>query len=266
MDALIGGDSTEIGENGINISGGQKSRISLARGLYADKDIYIFDEPTSAIDARVGLSIIKKGISTFLSGKTRILVTQTIEYAAFADRIVYMKDGEIIWEGSFSEFVHQPFSKNYKLNTRNTQIALENSEKLKVRNSTLIEDNARMSLNYMSNTSNLLENENDISNLRELNLDVQIKSPTLVEVDVMMSITLKPGYVLSEVRTECQKVINEFFENLSIGEQVIFAAIGQKVFEVEGVKNYSFNEGSDIDQLIDDDELAVIGTLSISES
>lgn len=165
MDALIGGDSTEIGENGINISGGQKSRISLARGLYADKDIYIFDEPTSAIDARVGLSIIKKGISTFLSGKTRILVTQTIEYAAFADRIVYMKDGEIIWEGSFSEFVHQPFSKNYKLNTRNTQIALKNSEKLKVRNSTLIEDNARMSLNYMSNTSNLLENENDISNL-----------------------------------------------------------------------------------------------------
>lgn len=108
--------------------------------------------------------------------------------------------------------------------------------------------------------------QNDISNLRELNLDVQIKSPTLVEVDVMMSITLKPGYVLSEVRTECQKVINEFFENLSIGEQVIFAAIGQKVFEVEGVKNYSFNEGSDIDQLIDDDELAVIGTLSISES
>ena len=82
----------------------------------------------------------------------------------------------------------------------------------------------------------------------------------------MMSITLKPGYILSEVRSECQNVINEFFDNLSIGEQVIFAAIGQKVFEVEGVKNYSFDAGSDIDQLVDDDELAVIGTLSISES
>ena len=104
MEALIGGDSTEIGENGINISGGQKSRISLARGLYADKDIYIFDEPTSAIDARVGLSIIKKGLSTFLMGKTRILVTQTVEYAAFADRIIYMKEGEIIWEGKFEDF------------------------------------------------------------------------------------------------------------------------------------------------------------------
>ena len=108
--------------------------------------------------------------------------------------------------------------------------------------------------------------QNDISNLRELNLDVQIKSPTLVEVDVMMSITLKPGYVFSEVRTECQNAINEFFDNLSIGEQVIFAAMGHKIFEIEGAKNYSFNEGSDIDQLIDNDELAVIGTLSISES
>lgn len=108
--------------------------------------------------------------------------------------------------------------------------------------------------------------QNDISNLRELNLDVQVKSPTLVDVDVMMSITLKPGYVFSEVKSECQNAINEFFDNLSIGEQVIFAAIGHKIFEIEGVKNYSFNQGSDIDQLIDNDELAVIGTLSISES
>lgn len=105
--------------------------------------------------------------------------------------------------------------------------------------------------------------QSDISNLRELNLDVQIKSPTLVGVDVMMSITIKPGYVLSEVRTECQNAINEFFDNLSIGEQVIFAAMGHKIFEIEGVKNYSFDPGSDIDQLVGNDELAVLGTLSI---
>lgn len=108
--------------------------------------------------------------------------------------------------------------------------------------------------------------QSDISNLRELNLDVQVKSPTLVNVDVIMSITLKSGYVFSEVRSECQNVINEFFDNLSIGKQVIFAAMGHKIFEIEGIKNYSFNAGSDIDQLIDNDELAVLGTLSISES
>lgn len=108
--------------------------------------------------------------------------------------------------------------------------------------------------------------QNDISNLRELNLDVEVKSPTLVNVDVMMSIKIKPGYIFSEVRTECQNAVNEFFDNLSIGEQVIFAAMGHKIFEIEGVKNYSFDVGSDIDQLVDDDELAVLGTLSISES
>ena len=108
--------------------------------------------------------------------------------------------------------------------------------------------------------------QNDISNLRELNLDIEVKSPTLVEVDVLLRITIKPGYVLNEVKEECRAAVNEFFDNLSIGEQVIFAAMGHKIFEVEGVKNYSFDLGSDIDQLIDDDELAVIGTLSVSES
>lgn len=164
MEALIGGDSTEIGENGINISGGQKSRISLARGFYADKDIYIFDEPTSAIDARVGLSIIKKGLSTFLMGKTRILVTQTVEYAAFADRIIYMKEGEIIWEGKFEDFGAQSFAKNYKVNSRTTQIAIESSEKLKMRNSQVNTDFTRLSLANIPNQSMEETDPDDVTN------------------------------------------------------------------------------------------------------
>ena len=108
--------------------------------------------------------------------------------------------------------------------------------------------------------------QEDISNLREINLDILIKSPTLINVDVILRITVKSGYLFNEVRSECVNVINDFFENLSIGEQVIFAAIGQKIFEVEGIKNYSFDLGSDIDQIVNNDELAVLGTLSISES
>lgn len=49
-----GGDLTEIGERGVNISGGQKQRVSMARAVYSDSDVYIFDDPLSALDAHVG--------------------------------------------------------------------------------------------------------------------------------------------------------------------------------------------------------------------
>ena len=51
------GDKTEIGEKGINLSGGQKQRISLARAVYADADIYMLDDPLSAVDSHVGKHI-----------------------------------------------------------------------------------------------------------------------------------------------------------------------------------------------------------------
>lgn len=60
MDVLPAGDKTEIGENGINLSGGQKQRISLARAVYSDSEIYLFDDPLSAVDAHVGKHIFSQ--------------------------------------------------------------------------------------------------------------------------------------------------------------------------------------------------------------
>lgn len=59
---LTAGDLTEIGERGINLSGGQKARVSLARAVYADKDIYLMDDPISALDATVRQKIIQNVI------------------------------------------------------------------------------------------------------------------------------------------------------------------------------------------------------------
>jgi ATP-binding cassette subfamily C (CFTR/MRP) protein 1 len=54
LKALPGGDETEIGERGINLSGGQKQRVAIARAVYSRTDVYLFDDPLSAVDAHVG--------------------------------------------------------------------------------------------------------------------------------------------------------------------------------------------------------------------
>ena len=125
------GDLTEIGEKGVNLSGGQKARISIARALYAEKDIYIFDDPISALDANVGMKVMKNCIIKYLSNKTRILVTHALQYISFADRIIYMNKGEIKWVGTYEEIKQQDFFKSFyeKMQQKNVQEELEQEKK-----------------------------------------------------------------------------------------------------------------------------------------
>ncbi|KAL1466255.1 hypothetical protein MTO96_042863, partial [Rhipicephalus appendiculatus] len=80
LNVLPGGDLTEIGEKGINLSGGQKQRVSLARAVYNDADIYLLDDPLSAVDSHVGKHIFDQviGPKGVLKDKTRLLVTHGI--------------------------------------------------------------------------------------------------------------------------------------------------------------------------------------------
>ena len=120
LDILEGGDLTEIGEKGVNLSGGQKARVTLARAIYSDKDIYLFDDPISALDANVGMNVMKNCIIKYLKNKTRILVTHALQYVSFADKIIYMKDGEINWMGTYNEIKEKEFFKIFydKMNER----------------------------------------------------------------------------------------------------------------------------------------------------
>ena len=104
-----GGDLTEIGEKGVNLSGGQKVRVSLARVLYEDPDIYLFDDPISALDANIGKKIMKGCIVNYLKGKTRIVATHAIHYLKHMDKIIYLKEGSIAWTGTYIELLEQPF-------------------------------------------------------------------------------------------------------------------------------------------------------------
>ncbi|GCB76940.1 hypothetical protein scyTo_0017522, partial [Scyliorhinus torazame] len=73
------GDLTEIGDRGLNLSGGQKQRISIARAVYSDQDIYLLDDPLSAVDAHVGKHIFEQCVKKILRGKTVILVTHQLQ-------------------------------------------------------------------------------------------------------------------------------------------------------------------------------------------
>ncbi|CAI2360453.1 unnamed protein product [Moneuplotes crassus] len=106
LEALPGGDLTEIGEKGINLSGGQKARVSLARAIYADRDILLMDDPVSALDANVKKKL-KEVFLNKLKYKTRVLVTHAIDFIDCVDRIIVMEAGKIKYCGTYEELEHQ---------------------------------------------------------------------------------------------------------------------------------------------------------------
>ncbi|EED16527.1 ABC multidrug transporter, putative [Talaromyces stipitatus ATCC 10500] len=95
FDVFPNGDSTEIGERGITVSGGQKQRLNIARAIYFDSDIILMDDPLSAVDAHVGRHIMDQAICGLLKDKCRILATHQLHVLSRCDRIVVMDDGHI---------------------------------------------------------------------------------------------------------------------------------------------------------------------------
>lgn len=89
------GDRTEIGERGITVSGGQKARISLARAVYSKADMYLFDDPISAVDAKVARRIYNNVIKGVLKGKTVLLVSHQVHYMSGCDKVVIMDNGAV---------------------------------------------------------------------------------------------------------------------------------------------------------------------------
>ena len=85
------GDSTLVGERGVSLSGGQKARVNLARALYIDADIYLLDDPLSAVDTHVGRHLFDKAINSYLRGKIRVLVTHQLQYLMEVDQILILK-------------------------------------------------------------------------------------------------------------------------------------------------------------------------------
>ncbi|NXH43271.1 MRP7 protein, partial [Dicaeum eximium] len=100
LNILPAGDQTEVGENGVTLSGGQKARIALARAVYQEKELYLLDDPLAAVDADVANHIMWKCIFGALKHKTRVLCTHRTEFLEKADALLLMDNGRIVKTGT----------------------------------------------------------------------------------------------------------------------------------------------------------------------
>ena len=204
---LAGGDHTEIGEKGINLSGGQKQRISLARAVYSRADMFVFDDPLSAVDAHVGQHIFDKviGKEGILQDKTRLLVTNNVTFLRMVDHIILMKEGEVCEEGTFEElidsgghltdFLVEKFNQNMdEENLDGLQVVMQqNEDKLKMEDLALVKDSNALDDRKTSKQMSLKEKlskqrQKSVAKLiKSLSVEPERKEPkaNLIEVEAI---------------------------------------------------------------------------------
>ena len=107
---ILGGEEAEIGAHGINVSGGQKARLSLARCCYSEASIVLLDDPLAAVDARVGHRLFHECICGELKGRTRVMTTNALQYLAYCDQIVLLKDRRVAFDGDYAAFTRSPYA------------------------------------------------------------------------------------------------------------------------------------------------------------
>ncbi|URE47217.1 Sodium/hydrogen exchanger family [Musa troglodytarum] len=105
IDNFDHGDLTEIGQRGLNMSGGQKQRIQLARAVYNDADMYLLDDPFSAVDAHTAAILFHDCVMSALEKKTVVLVTHQVEFLPETDRILVMEHGRVAQEGTYEQLL-----------------------------------------------------------------------------------------------------------------------------------------------------------------
>eukprot|EP00055_Hartaetosiga_balthica_P012308 m.59252 g.59252 ORF g.59252 m.59252 type:complete len:1418 (+) comp7903_c0_seq3:26-4279(+) len=99
------GKDTELGERGVTLSGGQKARLSLCRAVYADADVYLLDDPLSAVDAKVGRALFEECIRGILLDKVVILVTHQLQFLQAANELIVLNNGNIKCRGTYQHLM-----------------------------------------------------------------------------------------------------------------------------------------------------------------
>ncbi|CAF0948802.1 unnamed protein product, partial [Brachionus calyciflorus] len=168
LNILPAGDKTEIGEKGINLSGGQKQRISLARAAYNNSDIYLFDDPLSAVDAHVGKHIFDNviGPNGILKSKTRLLVTNAVSFLPEVDIIIMLENGNIIESGTYSDLIKE--NNHFSKFLNNVFVNNENQNEKEVNETEEKIDNTNLTFNEDNDVGEILHDTEKSGNLIEI--------------------------------------------------------------------------------------------------
>ncbi|XP_051163981.1 ATP-binding cassette sub-family C member 4-like [Leptopilina boulardi] len=156
------GDMTHVGDRGATLSGGQKARVNLARAIYREADLYLLDDPLSAVDTHVGQDLFEKCILDYLKGKTRILATHQIHFLSRADIVAIIERGTIKYQGCYNDIrsLDSEFMKVLESQTDDELADTEQDEpdeissKRKIKKSTSIRRRTYSQTSRKSNTSN----------------------------------------------------------------------------------------------------------------
>ncbi|KAB0797840.1 hypothetical protein PPYR_08833 [Photinus pyralis] len=103
FELLSNGDSTIVGDRGVSLSGGQRARINLARAVYRHADIYLLDDPLSAVDTHVGRELFERCICGYMRDNTVILVTHQVQFLKEVDNIIIIEDGTVKAQGTYAQ-------------------------------------------------------------------------------------------------------------------------------------------------------------------
>jgi ATP-binding cassette subfamily C (CFTR/MRP) protein 4 len=164
------GDASLVGDRGISLSGGQKARVNLARAVYSDRDIYLLDDPLSAVDAEVGKHLFEKCIRGILRKKAVLLVTHQLQFLKAADEIVILNGGKVEIQGSYPKLRQSGLNLAQLLQTKETsptgQVSVSRGGLRKISSSTGMSSRlASMEMNVLSRCSSPLpEFEDDLEN------------------------------------------------------------------------------------------------------
>lgn len=221
VDSLTNGSHTVIGDKGVNLSGGQKVRVALARALYFDKDVYLLDDPLSALDINVGSFIFEETICKLMKNKTRIIVTHNIASLRHFDRIVMVDKGQIIAQGTFEEMRQRD----------------DFNELINILNSTGLFEMDEQAPNPHNDRSQTIIQESEDSS--QETIDEKIPKKNIPEKNKETVNRMNMNEELKEVHEISTKIIGTY---LSIGSISLFvlSVISQSGFSIFNVFNYFF--------------------------
>uniref|UniRef100_J3MBW1 MRP-like ABC transporter n=2 Tax=Oryza brachyantha TaxID=4533 RepID=J3MBW1_ORYBR len=189
ISAMVRGDMSHIGEKGLNLSGGQRARLALARALYHDSDVYLFDDVLSSVDSQVASYILEKAImGPQMKQKTRLLSTHNLQAIRAADMIVVMANGLVKWSGTLESFLATPYS------------TIAKPESSKAVSSTFSEKNKGVSITYEFQSNALIDDDSvvDHEEQRDQN-SLEARKEGMVELSVYKKYAAFMGWLIAFV-------------------------------------------------------------------